>query len=167
MGTVAYQPIPISATADCTAPAGVDAAGAAQTYEPDKAIDGKKETAWRCQGDAAGRTLVVDFGSPVQLTSVGLIPGFDKVDPSDGADRFVQDRTVVRVRWTFDNGGTVESTPNGDRSAPPTNVAVRTTTVRMTILETRAGSNVTNKSGVTLDAVDSSAVSEVVFSGLK
>jgi len=74
---------------------------------------------------------------------------------------------VTRVRWTFDDGSTVQATPNGERSMQTTPVAVRTTTVRMTILETRPGTPVTNTAGLILDAVDTTAVSEVAFSGLR
>jgi len=52
-----------------------------QTYEPAKAVEGRNDTAWRCPGDTTGRTLTIDFGGPVQLTSVGLIPGYDKIEP--------------------------------------------------------------------------------------
>ena len=65
----------IGATAECTAPNGVDAAGGTRSYEPTKAFDGKKETARRCSGDAPGRTIVTRFAGPVQLTLVGLVPG--------------------------------------------------------------------------------------------
>ena len=166
-GTTPYVPVPTNAAADCIAPPSADAAGTTQTYEPAKAVDGRKDTAWRCPGDATGRTLTIGFGGPVQLTSVGLIPGYDKIDPTDSADRFVQGRTVTRVRWTFDDGSTVQATPNGERSMRTTPVAVRITTVRMTILETRPGTPVTNTAGVILDAVDTTAVSEVAFSGLR
>lgn len=165
-GVAPYVPVPTGATADCSAPDGVDAAGVKQTYEPVKAFDGKRETAWRCSGDASGKTLVISFGTPVQLTSVGLIPGYDKIDGTDASDRFVQSRKVTRVRWTFDDGTSVESTPNGERSMQTTPVSVRTGTVRMTIEQTMPGSTITNNKGESLAALDTTAVSEIAFAGV-
>lgn len=165
--TTPFVPVPTGATADCSAPDGVDAANVTQSYEPAKAFDGKKETAWRCSGDAAGKTLVIKFAGPVQLTSVGLIPGYDKIDPTDAADRFVQSRKILRVKWTFDDGTSVESTPNGQRGMQTTPVSVRTGTVRMTIEQTTPGSTITNNRGESLAALDTTAVSEIAFAGLQ
>lgn len=161
-----FVPVPTGATADCSAPDSVDAAGVTQTYEPAKAFDGKRETAWRCSGDASGKTLVIKFGGPVELTSVGLIPGYDKIDGTDASDRFVQSRKITRVRWTFDDGTSVESTPNGDRAMTTTPVSVRTGTVRMTIEQTTPGSTITNNKGESLAALDTTAVSEIAFAGV-
>lgn len=162
-----FVPVPTTGMADCSAPNGVDAAGVTQTYEPAKAFDGSLETAWRCSGDATGRTLLVTFATPVQLTSVGLVPGYDKVDSTDGSDRFVQSRKITRVRWTFDDGSFVESTPNGDRRIVTTAVSVRTSSVRLTIEQTIPGSAITNNRGEALAALDSTAVSEIAFAGLR
>lgn len=167
IGTALFVPVPTGATADCSAPNGVDAANVTQTYEPAKAFDGKKETAWRCSGDAAGKTLVVTFAAPVQLTSVGLDPGFDKIDPTDASDRFVQSRKIQRVKWTFDDGTSVESTPNGQRGMQTKPVSVRTRTVWMTIEQTTPGSTITNNKGESLAATDITAVSEIAFAGVQ
>lgn len=165
--TTPFVPVPTGATADCSAPDSVDAANVTQSYEPAKAFDGKTETAWRCTGDAAGKTIVIKFAAPVQLTSVGLIPGYDKIDPTDAANRFVQSRKVQRVKWTFDDGTSVESTPNGRRGMQTTPVSVRTGTVRMTIEQTTPGSTITNNRGEALAALDTTAVSEIAFAGLQ
>lgn len=166
-GTTPYVPVTTGATADCSAPDGVDAANVTQTYEPAKAFDGKKETAWRCSGDAAGKTIVITFAAPVQLTSVGLIPGYDKIDQTDASDRFVQSRKILRVKWTFDDGSSVESTPNGQRGMQTKPVSVRTRTVRMTIEQTAPGSTITNNKGESLAALDTTAVSEIAFAGVQ
>ena len=165
-GAARYEPVPTGATADCAAPDAVDAAGVKQTYEPAKAFDGQRQTAWRCSGDASGKSLVISFGAPVELTSVGLIPGYDKIDGTDASDRFVQSRKITRVRWTFDDGTSVDSTPNGDRSMQITPVSVRTGTVRMTIEQTTPGSTITNNKGESLAALDTTAVSEIAFTGV-
>ncbi|GAA2015223.1 hypothetical protein GCM10009818_29850 [Nakamurella flavida] len=164
--TVPITPVPVSGQATCEAPPGVDAAGAAQTYEVGRAFDGALDTAWRCAGDASGQTVTFDLGQPVLLTSVGLVPGYDKIDPVDGADRFAQGRTVVRARWVFDDGSTLEVAPNGARGMQTTPVQVTTQTVQLQILETRPGTTVTDNAGVEWGAVDATAVSEVAFAGL-
>ncbi|TKJ16523.1 discoidin domain-containing protein [Blastococcus sp. CCUG 61487] len=95
---------PRSVTASCQAPPGVDAANVPVTYEPANTLDGIGGTAWRCAGSAVGEQLVFDFGRPVTIASVGLVPGYDKVDPVDGTDRFGENRTVTAVTWRFDGG---------------------------------------------------------------
>lgn len=95
---------PVSVLADCTAPAGVDSSGAPVTYDAVHVADGALDTAWRCPGDAAGVRLVLDFGRPVRVASVAVVPGYAKVDPHDGSDRFTQNRTVTAVDWAFEDG---------------------------------------------------------------
>ncbi len=96
--------LPRSVSATCQAPPGLDAAGAPVTYDPANTLDGVGGTAWRCAGSAVGQRLVFDFGRPVVLASVGLVPGYDKTDPVDGTDRFGENRTVTAVTWSFDAG---------------------------------------------------------------
>ena len=57
------------------------------------------------EGRVVDQRLVFDFGRPVVLASVGLVPGYDKTDPVDGTDRFGENRTVTAVTWGFDTGG--------------------------------------------------------------
>ncbi|MCA0144898.1 discoidin domain-containing protein [Blastococcus sp. LR1] len=92
---------PMSVTATCQAPSGVDAAGAPITYEPALTLDGNPSTGWRCPGSAVGAQLTYTFSSPVTFTSVALVPGYAKVDPTDGTQRFAENRTVTAVEWTF------------------------------------------------------------------
>lgn len=162
-----FAPQVSAATASCVAPDSVDAAGQPQSYQPAKAVDGRLDTAWRCAGDGVGASITVQFGGPVSLTSVGLVGGFDKVDPSDGADRFTQSPRVLRVRWTFDGAGAVEATPGGQRSMYVTPVSVRASSVTLTILQTEPGIDVTNKDGVVLPPLNTMAVSELAFTGLR
>jgi len=97
--------LPVSVSATCQVPPGVDAAGAPVSYDAVNTLDGVGGTAWRCAGSAVGQRLVFDFGRPVALASVGLVPGYDKTDPVDGTDRFGENRTVTAVTWGFDTGG--------------------------------------------------------------
>ena len=51
---------------------------------------------WRVAGDGTEQWLELDFASEVSVQSIGIIPGYDKIDPSDNADRFAQNRAHVR-----------------------------------------------------------------------
>ncbi|MCZ2858477.1 discoidin domain-containing protein [Blastococcus sp. VKM Ac-2987] len=116
-GTEASAPLqPVSVRATCQAPPSVDASGNTVTYEPALTLDGVGATAWRCAGSAVGQQLVYDFGAPVTLTSVALVPGYAKVDPADGTDRFLENRTVTEAVWRFDDGQLVRQ-PIGSPTA--------------------------------------------------
>jgi hypothetical protein len=109
----------ITAAADCVSAPSRDAAGAVVDYGPQRMVDGQTDTAWRCDGDGAGTTVKVTFSSPVKIVQVGMIPGYAKTDPADGTDRYAQNRRIAQVRYTFDDGTTVEqslTTDPGDRS---------------------------------------------------
>lgn len=93
-------------TATCTGEPSVDAAGEPVRYDAANAVDGDPTTAWRCDGDGIGDrlTLVLPSGTPV--ASLGLIPGYAKKDPVNGADRFAENNRITRVRWTLADGTT-------------------------------------------------------------
>ena len=128
-----------SASASATAPDGVDAAGSPVSYSAGNITDGDPQTAWRAEGNGRGVTLTLSLPSPVHMTRVGLIPGYAKVDPSNGVDRFPENRRVREVRWRFDGGITVDQR-FGD-SPTMQDIAVDTTTSSVTIkiLSTRPG----------------------------
>jgi serine/threonine protein kinase len=73
------------------------------TYEPTLALDSRPDTAWRVPGES-GMWLQVDFPSEVRLHRVGIVPGYDKIDPCDRTDRFSQNRVVQEVRLEFSDG---------------------------------------------------------------
>lgn len=77
------------------------------TYEPEKAIDNLDDTAWRCGGDGIGQSFAINFTSKVTLTSIGMVPGYAKTDPYDGADRYLQNRRISAVDYIFDDGITI------------------------------------------------------------
>ena len=58
------------------------------TYEPEKAMDGQEDTAWRVPGDSKQQWIQLDHTSPVEVHTVGIIVGHDKIDPGSGTDRF-------------------------------------------------------------------------------
>jgi serine/threonine protein kinase len=100
---------PSGVNASSVVEAGVDASGNAVTYDPQNAIDGRADTTWRVAGDGAGEWLQLDFGSEVSVSSIGLIPGYDKIDPSDRTDRFTQNRVVKVARFEFSDGSSVRA----------------------------------------------------------
>jgi hypothetical protein len=148
---------PVSVTASCQAPPGVDSVGNTITYEPELVLDATPETAWRCPGSAVRQTLTFDFGHEVTVTSVGLVPGYAKVDPADGTDRFAENRTVTSVVWRFSGGRSVRQ---DIRTPEPTmlSVDVPGVTARYVVLEI-AG---TGNDGAIRDFT---AISDVHFEG--
>ena len=102
---------PVSVTATCQASPGVDSSGAAVTYEPQHTLDFYPDTAWRCPGSAIGAQLTFSFSGPVTIATVGLVPGYAKIDPADGTQRFTENRTVTAVTWRYENGTFAQQIP--------------------------------------------------------
>jgi hypothetical protein len=129
---------PLSASASNSAPPAVDANRRQTTFTADNAVDGQTDTAWRVEGDGIGQYLQFAFARPLRITEIQLIPGYAKIDPLDGTDRFPQNRRVKRVRFEFSDGSQVE----GAFADSPTLQAVRlptpilTSSLRIVILET-------------------------------
>jgi hypothetical protein len=92
-----------AAGADCTYPPGVDGKNQPVTYEPQKAVDGDPSTAWRCPG-AGGHTI--ELHGTGLASDLGLIPGYAKVDPATGVNRFTDNHTVTQVIWRLRQGTT-------------------------------------------------------------
>jgi hypothetical protein len=84
-----------------------DSSGTFFTYGPEKTIDNLPDTAWRCDGDGVGQRLEIDFPGKVTLMSIGMVPGYAKIDPRDGTDRYAQNRRISAVSYTFDDGSTI------------------------------------------------------------
>jgi hypothetical protein len=149
---------PAHASATCTAEPSQDGAGNVVSYEAFQVVDGIRETAWRCPGSAVGERLVLQFAEPVTVTSVALVPGYDKRDPFDGVDRFTDNRTVTSAVWSFDGGsGTQQVIPDPDRALQQLRLPdpVRTMTVTLEIAGT--GNSAARR--------DFTAISEVRISG--
>jgi hypothetical protein len=128
-----------SASATETAPDGVDAAGDTVSYAAANLVDGDAETAWRVAGDGRGVSVTLTLPGPTHLTQVGLIPGYAKVDPSSGADRFRQERRIKEARWRFDDGEVVTQRLADRPDMQRTGVDVTTTTVTIEVTTTRPG----------------------------
>ncbi|NYJ03856.1 discoidin domain-containing protein [Petropleomorpha daqingensis] len=155
---------PDTALAQCVSQPSQDAAGHPTSYEPALVLDGRPDTAWRCDGDGVGQTLEIRFGQAHDVDRVGLIPGFAKTDPADATDRYAQDRRIAAVQYTFDDGSTAVQrfdTDPADRSLQSMQVPrVHTARIDITILQSVPGATVNGQ-----PAVDKVAVSEVAFSG--
>ncbi|MGH3886168.1 MAG: discoidin domain-containing protein [Pseudonocardiaceae bacterium] len=132
-----------SASASCILAASHDVNGTLFTYEPDKAIDNVRDTAWRCNGDGVGQWLKISFQGNVTLTSIGIVPGYAKTDPSDGTDRYAQNRRISAVNYTFDDGSTVIQRLDSDtldRSTQTLSLPnISTSHVTITILSSVSG----------------------------
>ena len=44
-----------------------------------------------------------------------MIPGYAKIDPADGTDRYAQNRRIAQVRYTFDDGNDRRADPRHRR----------------------------------------------------
>jgi hypothetical protein len=121
----------VGVTASDTAPSSTDGAGNVVTYVPANVIDGRIETAWRAPGDGRGVTLTLVFDNAVDVTRIGLIPGYSKSDPATGVNRFSQDRIIRSVRYLVPGRPPIEQTFRPD--PVPQFVHVGATTRRITI----------------------------------
>jgi hypothetical protein len=149
---------PLRITASDEAPASIDSQQNTTTFVAENAVDGQMETAWRVPGDGVNQSLMLAFAAPVRVHEIALVPGYAKVDPFDQVDRFAQNRRVVRARFEFSSGESVEAR-FADR--PELQVTLvndtLTTYVRVVILETTApGAN---------DGRDFTPISEIVVMG--
>lgn len=95
-----------SASASCQAPSSVDAAGHPVRYPPSNMYDGDMSTAWRCNGIGVGQTVTLTLPAKTKLGQLGLVPGYAKTDPRNGADRYAENNRITRVRWSFPDGTT-------------------------------------------------------------
>lgn len=77
------------------------------TFEPTNALDGVLDTAWRVPGDGRQAFLLIEFQTPLVLTEIQIVPGYAKIDPCDGTNRFFQNRRVRQVEITFSDGVSV------------------------------------------------------------
>jgi hypothetical protein len=136
--TTTAPPTPVALTvssvsAPSTAPTGVDACQTPTAYDADHLTDGAGDTAWRMAGDATGQTLTLSLGAERRVLRVGLVPGYNKVDPCDGTDRWAQNRRPTLVTWLFDDGTDARQTLADTRDMQTLAVDARTSTIRLRI----------------------------------
>lgn len=134
--------VPVQTTASSSSPSAEDCGGTVSvTYDPENVLDGVPSTAWQVAGNGVGHSITLDLGASTRVEQVGLVPGYDKVQPcEERVDRYFQNFRVSRVRWTFDDGTTVDQTLDvADRSLQFTDVDETTRQVRMEIVTTVPG----------------------------
>lgn len=128
-----------TASATCTAPAGVDGSGHYVSYDPANTVDGQLSTAWRCDGDALNAVLEFTFADGVELVGVGIVNGYAK--GTGATSLYDQYRRVTSVRWDLSDGSFfMQNLSENSRSVqqlmiPPTQI---NGPVRLTILASTA-----------------------------
>ncbi|HJZ48272.1 MAG TPA: protein kinase [Roseiflexaceae bacterium] len=129
---------PESVSASAHSTPNVDSQGNTVTYDPANAVDGKNDTTWRVDHDGLEQWLQLDFASEVEVKKIGIIPGYDKIDPFDGTDRFAQNRVVKQVRLEFSDGTSQEASFERQRDMQFVELpeAIRTRFVRIVITDT-------------------------------
>jgi len=151
---------PAEAAVSCQAPPATDDAGNRVSYVPTQMIDGDPGTAWRCNGDGEGQTVIFTFDGEVTVTKVALVNGYTKVDPASGNHRYGEYRRVLGVRWTFPDG-TAYSQKLTDGIEEPQALeipAIKADEVTLTILKsTSPGSKLKTRNAV--------LISEASFTG--
>jgi hypothetical protein len=102
-------------SATCTARGSTDSRGNLVKFSSSNLIDGNNGTAWRCDGNGSGEYLTFVLAAPSQITQVGAIPGYDRIDPYNGDDRFTENRRVTQLHWVcLDPNGTALATFDQD-----------------------------------------------------
>lgn len=131
------------------------------SYEVQQLIDGDDQLGWGVSAkDGAGQRATISFDGPVELTSVGLIPGYARLAPHSKADcrkasAFPLNRQIEEVRWTFDDGTSVQQRFELKAEMQRFPVEVTTGSVTLEILST------VRPSGADSDTI----ISEAAFEG--
>jgi serine/threonine-protein kinase PknK len=120
-------------SASATAPDSTDGCGDPTSYGAANAIDGADDTGWSVVGDGTGETLTIRLDGERQVSTVGLLPGFDKVDACSGADRFAENRRPTTVTWRFDDGTEATQRLSDARQVQTLDVDATTSTIEMRI----------------------------------
>jgi hypothetical protein len=149
---------PTQVKVGCLAPQTTDGAGSPVYYVPEQMLDGRMDTAWRCNGDGVGQVVTFEFPAGTTIVEVGLVNGYAKVDPATGAKRYGEYRRITKVTWTFANGTSFQqSLKDGvktvQRLSIPSQPAEQTT---LTI-------EASTEPGSTARGRDAVVISEVVF----
>lgn len=97
-----------SVAAPDTAPPTTDLDGNLVAYEASQMIDGNPSTAWRMAGDGSGQTVTLTLAEPAVVLRIGLVNGYTK--QVAGVDWYPNNRRILAVTWTFEDGTTLEQT---------------------------------------------------------
>lgn len=123
----------VTVEASTTGAPSTDASGNPVTYDAANVLDGDPNTAWRTAWDYNDPYLLIRFDQPVEIQSVGLIPGYAKKDPATGTDRFKQNLRVAYATWTFSDGTDWRQEPTDDPTMQTIPVSGNVTWIRLTI----------------------------------
>lgn len=185
---------PSGVSATCEGTPGFDSRKAPVLLNAAQLIDGQSDTTWRCtyredsndqrwdpaKNRAVGESVTFYFPRPYEVQGARLIPGYTKVDPYDGANRYAANGRPVLVEWQFGDGPAVRQSlnPKPASSEPRCSVAqgacsigedwwsdealnpipaTAVSTVTLTILAIEAGND--------LQLANSAAISEVEVLG--
>jgi hypothetical protein len=111
----------------------------AVSYAASNTLDGRPETAWNSDGQGTGATLTYTFARPVELDSVTVLNGYQKVRRGAGGatvDLFALNRRVRALRVVTDDL-TVDWALRDVRAPQTLSRAFgRTRTVRLQVLST-------------------------------
>jgi len=142
----------------CQAPHATDGAGRPVSYVPEQLIDGKLNTAWRCNGNGIGQVVAFTLPTGTSIAEVGLVNGYAKVDPASGARRYGEYRRITQVTWTFANGMSFQqSLTDGVKTLQKLSIPAQAgDTVTLTI-------NASTQPGSTSRGRDAVLISEVSF----
>lgn len=163
-GPAAVGPLQVlEVTASATAEDSTSPGTPVVSYAARNVLDDDPSTAWRVPGDGVDQFLTFTFAEPREVTRVGLVPGYAKVDPVDGTDRFVQNRRITSVVWVLGDGvevpQTIPSPPGREMVLHDLEAPVETTEVVLRI----TGSTPPGGDGV--DPRDFAPISEVLLEG--
>lgn len=93
---------------ESTAPPTTDLDGNLVAYEASQMGDGDPTTAWRTEGAAEGQEIRVTLPQAAVVSRVGMVNGYAK--QVAGVDWYPNNRRILSVTWTFDDGTSVEQT---------------------------------------------------------
>ncbi len=140
-----------------TAPPTTDFDGNLVAYEASQMGDGDPTTAWRTDGAAEGQEIRVTLPQEAVVSRVGMVNGYAK--QVAGVDWYPNNRRILSVTWTFDDGSSVEQTFAERPAMQRLEVTpVQTSTVVITI-------NAVTPPGAGDLGRDYTAVSEVAITG--
>ena len=125
---------PRAASATCEGQPGFDSRNFLVTLDALALVDGRSDTTWRCtyredlngqrwdpsKNRAVGESVTFTFDRPMEIVGARFIPGYTKIDPYDGTNRYAQNGRPVLVEWRFGDGGVVrqEVRPKSPGSQP-------------------------------------------------
>ena len=115
-----------------TGPPTTDLDGELVSYDAARMVDGDPATAWRMPGDGTGAEITLTLAEPAVIDHVGIVNGYAK--RVAGVHWYPNNRRILGVRWTFEDGTSVDQTlverPRLQRiEVEP----VRTSTVTLTV----------------------------------